>query len=249
MNEEERQWKNRFTELASRAYTGARYTFTDFLSLAEIQYLYAAEKEIGYAGITLWGGFEGAERQIARFGACPYEEDFPIACLKISPAHKKFAEPLTHRDYLGALLNLGVERSTLGDVVIAGEEAYCYCVSRMATFISEGLTRVRHTEVKCERSECAAVFEKKEKTSETFFLSSPRADCAVAAVYRLSRGDAEAYFEAERVFVNGRLCTRCSRELQAGDGVAVRGKGRFVFAEISGESRKGRLRCRIEKDP
>ena len=247
MNEEERQWRNRFSELAERAYARGRYEFTDFLSLAEVQYLYSAEKELAYAGVALWGGYEGAERQIAGFGNCAYEAAFPVCCLKITPTNAKFAEEFTHRDYLGALVNLGLERSTLGDILPVRGAAYVYCLSKVAPFIAENLKRIRHTDVACVPT-AEQVSAKKEKTEETLFLSSPRADCAVAAVYRLSRGDAEAYFEAERVFINGRLCTRQSKELEQGDGVTVRGKGRFVFAEIFGESRKGRLRCRIEKD-
>lgn len=247
MNEEERAWRNRFAELAERAYTRGRYTFTGFLSLSETQYLYAAEREVAYAGIELWGGFEEAERKVARFGNCEYEEPFPIVCLKISPVSLKFSDGLTHRDYLGALVNLGIERSALGDIALSDGAAYLYCLERIAPFIEENLRRVKHTEVKCGRSE-AGTFGKKERQSEILFLSSLRADCAVAAVYRLSRTDAAAYFEAERVFINGRLCVRPSRELSAGDGVTVRGKGRFTFSEVVGESRKGRLRCRVEKD-
>ena len=92
MNEEERQWRNRFSELAERAYARGRYEFTDFLSLAEVQYLYSAEKELAYAGVALWGGYEGAERQIAGFGNCAYEAAFPVCCLKITPTNAKFAE-------------------------------------------------------------------------------------------------------------------------------------------------------------
>ena len=131
MNEEERQWRNRFSELAERAYARGRYEFTDFLSLAEVQYLYSAEKELAYAGVALWGGYEGAERQIAGFGNCAYEAAFPVCCLKITPTNAKFAEELTHRDYLGALVNLGLERSTLGDILPVRGAAYVYCLSRL----------------------------------------------------------------------------------------------------------------------
>ena len=236
MNEEKKNWRNRFFELAERAYARGRYAFTDFLSPAEIGYLYAAEREISYAGVRLWGGFEGAERQIARFGNCDYEEAFPVAVLKIS-----------HRDYLGSLLGLGIERSTLGDIRLSEEGALLYCLERIAPFVEENLARVRHTDVKVSRAEGREP-ERAEKRSEVHFLSSPRADCAAAAVFSLSRAEAEKYFDAERVFVNGRLCVRPSRELNEGDSVTVRGKGRFVFAEILGESRKGRLRVRVERD-
>ena len=247
MNEEERLWRNRFSELAERAYARGMYPFTDLLSTTEQQYFYGAKRELSYAGVWIWGGYEGAERQMIRFGSGDYEEAFPIVCLKISPSSTKFSEELTHRDYLGALLNLGIERSTLGDIVPFSGGTYLYCAERISPFIEEQLTRVRRTEVKCFRAETAE-FERKERESETCFLSSLRADCAVAAAFRLSRGEAEKYFEAERVFINGRLCPRSSKELNEGDRVTVRGKGRFFLAEISGESRKGRLRCRIERD-
>ena len=130
MNEEERQWRNRFSELAERAYARGRYEFTDFLSLAGVQYLYSAEKELAYAGVALWGGYEGAERQIAGFGNCAYEAAFHVCCLKITPTNAKFAEELTHRDYLGALVNLGLERSTLGDILPVRGAAYVYCLSK-----------------------------------------------------------------------------------------------------------------------
>lgn len=247
MNEEEKNWRNRFSELAGRAYDRGRYSFTDFLSPAEIGYLYAAEKEVAYAGVQLWGGFEGAERQIARFGSCAYEEEFPIAVLKISPVNERFAEELTHRDYLGALLGLGIERSTLGDIRLSGEGALLYCLERIAPFIQENLSRVRHTDVAVSRT-AGEELGKAEKESEICFLSSLRADCAAAAVFGLSRAEAEKYFDAERVLINGRPCARASRELAAGDNVTVRGKGRFTFAETLGETRKGRLRVRIERD-
>ena len=247
MSEEERLWKNRFAELAERAYARGRYAFTDFLSPVEAEYLHACEREVSYAGVRLWGGYEGAERQIARFGSCGYEEAFPIAVLKITPVSERFAEPLVHRDYLGSLTGLGIERNTLGDIRLSGGGAYVYCLDRIAPFIAENLRRVRHTDVKAEKTEAGKIAAG-EKKSEFHFLSSLRADCAVAAVFSLSRTEAEKYFDAERVFVNGRLCARPSRELHEGDGVTVRGKGRFTFAETAGESRKGRLRVRVERD-
>lgn len=173
MNEEERQWRNRFSELAERAYARGRYEFTDFLSLAEVQYLYSAEKELAYAGVALWGGYEGAERQIAGFGNCAYEAAFPVCCLKITPTNAKFAEEFTHRDYLGALVNLGLERSTLGDILPVRGAAYVYCLSKVAPFIAENLKRIRHTDVACVPT-AEQVSAKKEKTEETLFLSSPR---------------------------------------------------------------------------
>lgn len=53
---------------------------------------------------VLDGGYSEAERRAAVFGG----ERAPICCLEIAPAAPKFAEELTHRDYLGSLMGLGL---------------------------------------------------------------------------------------------------------------------------------------------
>lgn len=81
-----------------------------------------------FAGITLYGGREEAERKILRFGSeaeLGYEQPFPICCIRIRPLSAKFADKLSHRDYLGALMNLGIERSTIGDILPGEGEAFC----------------------------------------------------------------------------------------------------------------------------
>ena len=110
------------------------------------------EKELSYVPYQLGGGYQDAERVMLRFGGeelMGYEEEFPISCLKVSPVSAKFADVLTHRDYLGALMNLGIERDRLGDILIAGNEAFIFCTSSMADFITENLVKVKHTSVSC----------------------------------------------------------------------------------------------------
>lgn len=116
-NEKEiQQLKNRIRELADKSYNQNQYTFTGFLGLAEQDALWQVEREVKFAGITLYGGREEAERKILRFGSeaeLGYEQPFPICCIRISSLSAKFADKLSHRDYLGALMNLGIERSTM----------------------------------------------------------------------------------------------------------------------------------------
>lgn len=116
-NEKEiQQLKNRIRELADKSYNQNQYTFTGFLGLAEQDALWQVEREVKFAGITLYGGREEAERKLLRFGSeaeLGYEQPFPICCIRIRPLSAKFADKLSHRDYLGALMNLGIERSTM----------------------------------------------------------------------------------------------------------------------------------------
>ena len=143
---EEELVKKRFRELADKAYNSNTYTFTGFLGLAEISYFYELERELCYVPVTAFGGSESCERVILRFGSeelFGYVEDFPITCLKIQPLMQKFADDLSHRDFLGALMNLGIERSVLGDIIIKDNEGYLFCTNAIAPYIVENLSRGR----------------------------------------------------------------------------------------------------------
>ncbi len=128
-NEKEiQQLKNRIRELADKSYNQNQYTFTGFLGLAEQDALWQVEREVKFAGITLYGGREEAERKLLRFGSeaeLGYEQHFPICCIRIRPLSAKFADKLSHRDYLGALMNLGIERSTIGDILPGRAKRFC----------------------------------------------------------------------------------------------------------------------------
>ena len=114
-------------DLSERAEAKGVYTFSDFLSPDEQSAL--LERQRQFSVFTLYGGADATERNMARFGSedlTGYAQDFPIGCLKILPANPRFAEPLTHRDYLGSVMALGIERSGVGDIVVRENEAYLH---------------------------------------------------------------------------------------------------------------------------
>ncbi len=150
MSDESELLKKRFRELAQKSYDGGYFTFTSFLGLAEQTAFFESKKELSFNEYRLFGGAEGAERVMARFGApseLGYEQPFPIVGILITPRSPKFAERLTHRDYLGALLNLGIEREFLGDIVVRDGGALLFAEERIADFIIGELARVRRTDV------------------------------------------------------------------------------------------------------
>ena len=104
---DEAVFKKKLLELASRANGSGRCTFTPFLGLAEQNILRCAEKELSGVIRTEFGGADGCERIMVRFGDledCGYACPFPIRCIRAIPRSKKFAEQLTHRDILGSLM-------------------------------------------------------------------------------------------------------------------------------------------------
>lgn len=139
MTREEQQLEKHFRDLARTAYQRGIVVFSDFLNLNELNIFQSLRPEFSYLKMENFGGYELAERQIAIFRpeAPVFYTDYPICCLKITPLNVKFAESLNHRDYLGAILNLGLERTCLGDILVEDDAAYLFCLERMADFIRE----------------------------------------------------------------------------------------------------------------
>ena len=153
MNEEE-VLVGRIQDLAEQCYHRDVPSHTEFLTLAEQDLFYRTVNKILGVRYVLSGGYEAAERKAALF-LPSYAEDgdasmLPIAVVRISPLNEKFADALSHRDFLGSLMNLGVERYKLGDILIDGNQAYLICMADMADYICAELKKVRHTSVYCE---------------------------------------------------------------------------------------------------
>lgn len=249
MDERELQLlKKRLIELADKAYTQNRYTYTPFLGLAEQQAYYAVEREVAYAGCRMEGGSLLSERKMIRFGDPGYEEEYPIALIRIFPKTPKFAENLTHRDFLGAVMNLGIERDVVGDLFLDTEKeqgALLFCHENIADYIIAHLSQVRHTNVSCRREERGLTLQN--AGPERIFLTaaSVRTDGVIARLYRLSRAESQELFREGRIFINGISIENEGRQLKEGDVVTVRGFGKFIFYGRNGVSKKGRERLEV----
>jgi len=247
MSDEREQFRKRIRELSERSYRNSQYLFTDFLTEAEQSEVLMLERELS-SGISLSGGHDGAERQMVRFGsmeALGYEEEFPIAILKISPLLEKYSDTFTHRDYLGAVLNQGIDRKVTGDILTDGTYGYLFCEEKMADFIIENLDKIKHTNVRCERVESLPDSLQVKIEEEQVQLSSERIDALIAHIFRFSRTEATELFRSQKVFVNGRLMENKAHMPKEGDIISVRGYGRFRFDGCDRITRKGRMNIRI----
>ncbi len=247
---EEEVLRKRLKELAEKSYQSGIYTFTNFLSAAQQDIYYRMEKEVSYAGTTLFGGVDGAERQVVRFGSAEqfgYEEQFPVTCLVIEPLIRKFADELSHRDFLGALMNLGIERELLGDIIVKDRTGYLFCLERIAPYIMENLDQVRHTHVKVYEAKELPDSIKPVLEEQKIVVSSERLDGVIAKVYHLSRSQSLDLFREKKIFVNGRQCENNSYTCKEQDVISVRGYGKFIFEQIAGTTGKGRLSVLISQ--
>ena len=198
---------------------------------------------------NLWGGYENAERCVACFGDREYltdKSDYPIKCVHIKPVNQKFADNLTHRDFLGSLMGLGIRREVLGDIIISENCGYLFCLDTISDYIIENLTQVRHTTVKCEYSEKIPENVLPQPENREIIVSSERLDVIVSAIYKMSRSQVLPIFRTEKVFVNGAVKISPSATVNTGDKVSVRGYGRFVYKGVLRKTKKDRLVIGVE---
>ena len=194
-----------------------------------------------------FGGYENAERQMVAFhpDALAFTWEYPIDCLKIEPKAIKFSESLTHRDYLGALLNLGIERSVIGDIVVQEKAAWFFCQNKMTDFFLDNLCRVRHTNILITKVDAPDKLPRPKLEAINGTCASVRLDSLISLAFKASRSSMVSYIEGGQVFVNGKLITSNGYEPKEGDIISVRGKGRFIFDGMSHQTKKGRCGVRI----
>ncbi|MDY5987580.1 RNA-binding protein [Sporofaciens sp. SGI.106] len=242
MNKEELMIQKRLIELSNIAFRRDIVTFSDFLNLNEQNILHSIPKNMLPAGYRTYGGYEYAERQMVAFlpDALYYEYDYPMSALRISPLNSRFAEDLSHRDYLGALMNLGIERCKTGDLILADGECILFVSDSIASYIEESLTRIRHTSVIATSIEMSAFQYEPRRKELKGTVASVRLDTVLAVAYPLSRSKLTGLIEGGKVFVNGKLITSNGYRLKEGDLISVRGMGRIQYNGVLSETKKGR---------
>ena len=162
------------------------------------------------------------------------------------PKYPKFAEKLTHRDVLGALMNLGIERNRLGDILCLEDVYYVFCDETILGFILGELQKIKHTMVDLSEEMNYRSLQANITLEEQYdTIASNRIDCIIAKAFHLSRSEASELLVSEKVFINGKCITNCNQSCEDGAIVSVRGKARFIFESCNSVSKKGKLRVKF----
>ncbi len=225
--------------------------FTDFMDRAKCGRFAERLRNVGEFRTVLFGGMEDCERLMLGFCAPEEEllpEQFPICAIRIRRKNKKFGQSgLSHRDYLGSLLGLGIDRGKLGDILVSEDEAVCFAAAEIVPYICTTLEQVSKTAVVAEECEAdGAEFAKKTETKR-ITVASLRLDAVAGEVFHLSRAKVQGLIGAEKAAVNWAAVTNASHLLKAGDTVSLRGFGRFRVGEAGGRTKKDKLVLEIEQ--
>ncbi len=241
------------------AYDNSMITNTRFLSMDERTEIVHLEKELASSVRTFYfGGYENAERTAAVFIPSFYEtgvglseffntykDDNPVALLRLK---KDRFSSLSHRDYLGSLMGLGIKRDVLGDILPLEDGCYIFCLKSIAEYICKNLTKVGRGAVECYISEDFDLSEYKDNFDEIFLsIASLRLDNIVSGAFNLSRSDAFEAINKGIVYVNSVKVYKPDLQVSEKDKVVLRGKGKVVLDKIAGLSKKGRTHIIIKR--
>lgn len=199
---------------------------------------------ISNMNITLLGGFEEAERKVIAFNHESYY-DMPFVILNIK-CRSKFHK-LSHRDFLGAIISLGIIREKFGDLMVNDNEAFITVIREVAQYIIDNLTSISNAPCTVSEVNDYTELPKIDFQDLNIISTSLRVDCVVSAITKLSRGNCEKALKEGKVLVNYSQVNDKSKELALGDTITVRGYGKFKLSSILGSTSSGRIKLNVKK--
>lgn len=223
------------------AQSGAKPRFVGFLDERQALAAQKIMNRLSFKNYMLWGGYDGSERVV--FGAFPdfaepNTESFPIAAVTAS---YRACDTLTHRDFLGALLANGLQRETLGDILV--EEGRCVIFSRgeVTDYLLSQTQKIGRVGVRLVKGAVLPLPVGRSFEDFSAVVASARLDCIVAAAIGTSREKSSEMIRAGLVMLNHEVNISVSAAVAPDSKLSIRGKGRFVLDRLGPVTKKGRL--------
>lgn len=232
----------KLVDFATQAIKSRKCKLTGFLSPFEQEMAGVIAKSLGELTVDFYGGYRGAERQRAAFCHEDFQgtPNFETAVIK-AEWNGEFAR-LGHRDVLGSIMNLGVDREHIGDIIATKDCARIIIDKKMCEYFTANLTQIGGTTVKTSPDELENISAKEERIKEIrATVASLRTDSIAAVGFGMSRNKAAQEILAEKIKLNWQTVKNASQSIKEGDVLSLRGRGRLEVAEIRGQTKKGRI--------
>lgn len=194
---------------------------------------------------SAFGGYEGAERVM--IGVLPEwceEAVFPIKAITFA---YRGCDRLSHRDFLGALMALGINRETVGDILIEDGRAVAFVSDDVSRFVFSQIEKIGNVGVALTEGYICPLPNLGKKESFSVTVASTRLDCVIAAICGMSRGQASDKIADGLVLVNSLCVTKSTVNIKAGDKITVRKRGKFEITSCDEFSKKGRIILKYDK--
>lgn len=215
-----------------------------FTSYLDERQIYIAQEQLKHRepdSWMLWGGYDGAQRQM--LGVFPEymepsAEAFPLAALTF---HFRKEDALTHRDFLGSLMALQIKREAVGDILVAEGICVLFVTDKVEPLICNEITKIGRVGVRIDRGVTVPLPQTQRFREISGTIASLRLDCVVALMTGKSREKACELIRAGLVNLNHRETESNSAVVAAGDVLSVRGFGKARLSEELRETKKGRF--------
>lgn len=217
--------------------------FFDEFDAARVQNI----AEHGTTKFCSFGGYDRSERRMLGFfpdNVEPTPEFFPIIRLT---AVFYGDRPLSHKDFLGALINGGIKRGAIGDIFVFEKSAEIFVKSELAPYIADNITYVGGSAVKFTVAFSEFIAPEREYEQTCVTVSSYRADALIAAVSGISRSSSLELINSGRTFLNGLSLEDPVKQIKDGDVLTVRGKGKYLICFSGRQTKKGRYKINVKK--
>lgn len=233
-------------DLCERA--GEKYytLYSDFSNPVNTSFVYSLLKNDRDINVGLYGGFDHSERNVIAFS--PFEinkEDFPVSPI-VMEYNAKFSRKLSHRDFLGSLMSLGIKREKIGDILVYDDYGVVFVLDEVKDYILNNLEFAAHTKLTVKEENKHFVPDIETKLL-TYTISSLRLDNFVSTLFNLSRKSANEIILSGKAFVNFMQEDNISRRLKEGDIITLRGYGRVKFNRYVGKSKKDKEIIEVER--
>ena len=222
---------------------------TSFLSLRELdmtQYLFGEPE-----GLYSFGGYPDAERQMLIYlpdyldESALTDEDAPLVCLRATFFEN---DSPSHRDFLGALMGLGVARETIGDISVSNESCDFFVTKEIAPYLLQNFIGAGKTKLRLEEIPLDALIISQNTTKEIRdTLASLRLDSVISSGFRVGRSQAADYITSGRAAINGLPCEKPDKTVTEGTKISVRGLGKILLRTAGGQTKKGRISVVIDR--
>ena len=205
--------------------------FMPFMSERKQALLASKLKKAYFDNYLFFGGYDDSSTSM-----------FPICGIEFS---FRKCDRLTHRDFLGSLMSLGIERETVGDILVEDGRAVVFVKAELSDYVKSQISKVGRVGVKVDNADLSKLPQGRGVEEKTFIVSSLRLDNIVAAVCKLSREKTKTVIMSDSVCVNFEETKNVSFNLKENDVFTIRGKGKFVLKGILGTTGKGRMRISV----
>ena len=221
-------------------------SFIGFLNEQEISLLLQHLKKSKINNYRFFGGYENSDRCLLGVSFGDYIEDYYYPITGISFKYKAEFK-LTHRDFLGSLMGLGLKREAIGDILVGDGYTVVFVKDEIKKYVISQIQKVGSVGVSVEEWDGYTLPVKNDFENISCTVSSARLDNIVSALVPLSREKSATIIKQGMVFVNSVLTDNVSHIVKPADKISIRGKGKFIISEFSGLTKKGRLKLIVQK--